>query len=51
MIAGQGTCSLELIEEIREISGVRGIHLQAIEAEELIPEILRQAGLANRPAV
>ncbi|MCG2763871.1 MAG: methylenetetrahydrofolate reductase [Desulfarculaceae bacterium] len=43
--------TLELIEQVRELPGVKGVHLQAIEAEELLPEIINQAGLSPRPEV
>jgi methylenetetrahydrofolate reductase (NADPH) len=41
--------TLELIEAVREIPGVKGVHLQAIEAEELLPEVVEGAGLLPRP--
>ncbi|MEI8181956.1 MAG: methylenetetrahydrofolate reductase [Desulfomonile sp.] len=41
----------ETIQGVREIKGVSGIHLMAIEWEEKVPEILEAAGLDNRPAV
>jgi methylenetetrahydrofolate reductase (NADPH) len=41
--------ALELIEAVREIPGVRGVHLQAIESEELLPEVVERAGLLPRP--
>jgi 5,10-methylenetetrahydrofolate reductase len=37
--------AVELIEAVRQVPGVRGIHLQAIEAEELLPEVAREAGI------
>jgi methylenetetrahydrofolate reductase (NADPH) len=40
---------VELIEALRAIDGVRGVHLQAIEAEEVLPEIVERAGLLPRP--
>ncbi|NCC51888.1 MAG: methylenetetrahydrofolate reductase [Spartobacteria bacterium] len=43
--------ALELIEAVRAIPGVRGIHLQAIEAEELLPELAERAGLLPRPEI
>jgi len=43
--------SLSIIQRCREIEGVRGVHIQAIEAEEMIPEITRAAGLLPRPQV
>jgi methylenetetrahydrofolate reductase (NADPH) len=41
--------TLELIEAVREIPGIKGVHLQAIEAEELLPEVIEGAGLLPRP--
>jgi methylenetetrahydrofolate reductase (NADPH) len=41
----------EQIEEMREIEGVAGIHLMAIEWEHKVPEILEQAKLLPRPQV
>jgi len=41
--------TVELIEQVRAIKGVRGVHIQAIEAEELIPEIIKRAKLWPRP--
>jgi methylenetetrahydrofolate reductase (NADPH) len=43
--------TVELIEQAREIDGVRGVHIQAIEWEEKVPEIVERAGLLPRPAV
>ncbi|MCB2188105.1 MAG: methylenetetrahydrofolate reductase, partial [Deltaproteobacteria bacterium] len=43
--------TVELIQAMREIPGIKGVHLQAIEAEELLPEIVSQAGLSPRPQV
>ncbi|MBI5526728.1 MAG: methylenetetrahydrofolate reductase [Deltaproteobacteria bacterium] len=42
---------VELIEQLREIPGVKGIHLMAIEWEEIVPEIAKRAGLLPRPEV
>ena len=41
--------AVELIAQLREIPGVRGVHLQAIEAEALLPEVVERAGLLPRP--
>ena len=41
--------ALETIAELRTIPGVRGIHIMAIEAEELVPELVQAAGLLPRP--
>jgi len=43
--------TVELIEHVREIPGVRGVHIQAIEWEHRVPEILKRAGLIPRPAL
>ena len=40
---------VELIQQMREIEGVRGIHLMAIEWEEAVPIIMERAGLLPRP--
>jgi len=42
---------VEQIEELREIKGVRGIHLMAIEWEHRVPEIAERAKLLPRPQV
>jgi methylenetetrahydrofolate reductase (NADPH) len=41
--------TVELIQQVQEIPGIRGIHLQAIEWEHRVPEILEKAGLLPRP--
>ena len=43
--------SVELIDALRQMPGIRGVHLQAIESEELLPEVAKRAGLLPRPAV
>ena len=43
--------SVETIERVKEIKGVAGVHLMAIEWEEKVPEILNAAGIAKRPEV
>ncbi len=43
--------TIELIQAVRELPGVKGVHLQAIEAEQLLPEIIEGAGLTPRPQV
>jgi methylenetetrahydrofolate reductase (NADPH) len=40
---------IDIINEVREIPGVAGIHLMAIEWEEVVPEILEAARLLPRP--
>ena len=40
---------LETIQRLREIPGVRGIHIMAIEWEEKVAEIAKATGLLPRP--
>jgi methylenetetrahydrofolate reductase (NADPH) len=42
---------IEQIQEIREIPGVAGIHIMAIEWEEAVRPLMEGAGLLPRPAV
>jgi len=42
---------VETIQALREMPGVHGIHIMAIEWEDAVPEIVSAAGLSNRPAV
>lgn len=39
------TIALELIESIKKMSGVNGIHLMAVGWEEIVPRIITEAGL------
>lgn len=39
----------DIISQVREIPGVAGVHVMAIEWEEAVPEILELAGLLPRP--
>ena len=41
--------AVELIEQVRQIEGVRGVHIQAIEWEPAVPDIVKAAGLLPRP--
>jgi methylenetetrahydrofolate reductase (NADPH) len=43
--------SIEQIEELKQVTGVRGFHIMAIEWEEKVPEIIKAAGLYPRPQV
>lgn len=38
--------SLELIEKLRRIEGVRGIHIMAVGWESIVPTIVKEAGLS-----
>ncbi len=40
---------IDIIHQVREIPGVAGIHLMAIEWEETVPGIVEAAGLLPRP--
>jgi methylenetetrahydrofolate reductase (NADPH) len=42
--------ALEIVEEVRRIPGVSGIHLMTIKNEEAIVEVVEQAGLLPRPS-
>jgi methylenetetrahydrofolate reductase (NADPH) len=50
-VAAEGIklCS-EIIEQVKAIPGVAGVHIMAFSWEDAIPEILERAGLARRPA-
>jgi methylenetetrahydrofolate reductase (NADPH) len=43
--------ALEQIAELKEMKGVAGIHLMAIEWEHRVPEIAERAGMLPRPQV
>ena len=45
---GKKIC-IELIQQIREIEGVSGVHIMAYRQEELVAEIVEQAELLPRP--
>ncbi|MBI4830151.1 MAG: methylenetetrahydrofolate reductase [Candidatus Lindowbacteria bacterium] len=40
---------VELIQEVKQIEGVRGVHIMAVEWEEVVPTIVERAGLLPRP--
>ncbi|MGA1865045.1 MAG: methylenetetrahydrofolate reductase [bacterium] len=42
---------IEMIQQLREIPGIHGVHIMAVEWEEIVPEIVQKAGLSPRPAV
>jgi len=42
--------AVETIQKVKEIPGVRGVHVMAIEWEEKVAEIVKAAGLSPRPA-
>jgi methylenetetrahydrofolate reductase (NADPH) len=43
--------AVEIIERVRQIKGVAGVHVMAIEWEEKVPEILEAAKLHPRPSL
>jgi methylenetetrahydrofolate reductase (NADPH) len=42
---------IESIQRLKEVKGVAGFHIMAIEWEEMVPEIVERAGLYPRPAI
>jgi len=43
--------ALEQVEEFKEMEGVAGVHMMAIEWEHMVPEIAERAGVLPRPVV
>ena len=41
----------EMIQQIREIEGVAGVHIMAYRQEELVADIVKQAGLLPRSII
>jgi methylenetetrahydrofolate reductase (NADPH) len=41
--------AVETIQQLKEIEGVHGVHIMAIEWEEMVPRIAEQAGILPRP--
>ena len=42
--------AVELIQQLRSVPGVRGVHIMAVAWEEMVPRIVKEAGLLPRPA-
>ena len=42
--------ALEVIQQVREIPGIHGIHIMAVGWEEIVPELVSKAGLMPRVA-
>jgi methylenetetrahydrofolate reductase (NADPH) len=42
---------VESIQRLKEVEGVAGFHIMAIEWEEKVPGIVEEAGLYPRPSV
>jgi len=45
---GKRIC-IEIIQQVRELTGVAGVHVMAYRQEELVAEIIEEAGLLPRP--
>ncbi len=45
------TIAVETIQRLKEVKGVAGFHVMAIEWEEKVPEIVERAGLFPRPVI
>jgi methylenetetrahydrofolate reductase (NADPH) len=45
---GKRIC-VEIIQQVKEIKGVAGVHVMAYRQEELVAEIIEEAGLLPRP--
>jgi len=43
--------TLEIIQQVKEVPGVRGIHIMAVGWEDIVPEVVEKAGLMPRPKV
>jgi methylenetetrahydrofolate reductase (NADPH) len=41
--------AVETIEVLKEIEGVHGVHIMAIEWEDAVPQLVEEAGLVPRP--
>jgi 5,10-methylenetetrahydrofolate reductase len=41
--------AMETIEQLKNMKGVHGVHIMAIEWEEKVPEIVKETGLLPRP--
>lgn len=42
---------IEIIEQLKEIPGVHGVHIMAVSWEDIVPEIVEKAGLLPRPVL
>jgi methylenetetrahydrofolate reductase (NADPH) len=43
--------AIETIQQLKEMEGVHGVHIMAIEWEEMVPRIAEEAGLLPRPQI
>ena len=42
---------LEIIEQLKDVPGVHGIHIMAVGWEDIVPTIVERAGLLPRPLI
>ena len=42
---------LEIIEQLKDMPGVHGVHIMAVGWEDIVPEIVQKSGLMPRPVV
>ena len=42
---------LEIIEQVKEIDGIHGVHIMAVAWEDIVPVIVERAGLMPRPII
>jgi methylenetetrahydrofolate reductase (NADPH) len=42
---------VESIKRLRQVEGIAGVHVMAIEWEQKVPEIVEKAGLLPRPNI
>jgi len=42
---------VELIQQLRELEGLRGVHISTVEWEKIIPEAIERARLLPRPSI
>ena len=43
--------ALEIIEQVKEIPGIHGVHIMAVGWEDIVPEMVEKAGLMPRPVL
>jgi len=43
--------AIETIKRLKDIEGIAGVHIMAIEWEEAVPQIVEKAGLSPRPSL
>lgn len=42
---------VEQIKYLRQVEGIKGVHIMAVNWEEVVPEIVKKAGLYPRPSI